>query len=522
MKVKDAQSVTGPANGLHPVAKTETLWRELEKVNARFGEAERVFGVIKNGNTVTHVLAAAEDGYHAYPCTVSVDATGDGDLAAAAGANYSMGRDSDGFPLFYGYLPIQAAKGKMSYYVKFTNNGLGYVDPTDTLDYSIAHFSGRASLWREGPFTAEKHYCALASLLGIRQGRSIHGPVVLTAEDFAQGRTWPDKVCAMSSNYDRAGFFALENDWIQRWVVMFGLFPFVRTGEIPYRALYPEGVEGMLLACRAFSVEHDLASLTRMRHDMQQLGEVSGLAAALAVQSGRSPSCIDVAALQGELRERGVLPEEAPEKILDVPTDELLKKLGGEQNGLAMWRLSQKNGDPDWERFANEEGDQRKHFCAGVAAAMRGDTPNVLMKVLEKAVDDRIDSPRLGDRSSALCVVAALALAHAKGTAASARIAALLADVPRTPYLRQPEITLIYRALGIAGGRDAVKAIQGHLASMDAPKTSDDMQVVFAGVKELQGLGCFDESHRLEPHRQSEFFLFRKAALRLDAARKKQ
>lgn len=517
-KVQAAQAATGPANGPHPVAKAETIWRELERAGVQFGVKGRVFGVLKNGNAVTAVLAAAEDGYHVYPCRVAVDATGDGDLAAAAGAKFSMGRESDGFMLFYGYLPVSAGKGKTSYFVNGANNAMGYVDPTDTLDYSRAHFSGRAELWKMGPFTPDKHFCTLAPLLGVRQGRSIRGPVVLTADDFAEGRSWPDKVCSMSCNYDRGGFFALENEWIRRWVVMFGLFPYVRTGEIPYRCLYPAGVEGVLLSCRAFSVEHDLASLTRMKRDMQQLGEICGLAAAMAVKSGRHPSAIDVSELQNMLRERGILPTAPPDKILDVPAGQLLKLLGGEQNGLAMWRLSRlpENAAPDWNAFAGSETDRRKLFCAAVAAAMRGSKmPPPLIQILEKTVDDRIDGPRLGNRSSALCVVASLALAYARAPGAVERIAALLEESPRLRFLSQPDIALLYHALGTLGGDNAIQAIRKHLSTTKPPKTIGDYQLQFAGVHELQTMGCKDESPRLEPLLNSDNFMVRKAAMRL-------
>jgi ribulose 1,5-bisphosphate synthetase/thiazole synthase len=517
-KVQSAQAATGPANGPHPVAKAETIWRELERAGVQFGVNGRVFGVLKKGNAVTAVLVAAVDGYHVYPCRVAVDATGDGDLAAAAGAQFSMGRDSDGFMLFYGYLPVAVGKGKTSYFVNGVNNAMGYVDPTDTMDYSRAHFSGRAELWKMGPFTPDKHFCTLAPLLGIRQGRSIHGPVVLRAEDFADGKSWPDKVCSMSCNYDRGGFFALENEWIRRWVVMFGLFSYVRAGDIPYRCLYPDGVEGVLLSCRALSVEHDLSSLTRMKRDMQQLGEICGLAAALAVRSGRAPSAIAVPELQNMLRERGILPAAQPEKIMDIPADRLLKYLGGDQNGLAMWRLSRlpENARPDWHAFAKSETDRMKLFCAAVAAAMQGvELPPAFIRVLEQTVDNRVDGPRLGNRSSALCVVASLALAYAKTPGSVRRVASLLEEAPRLKFLSPPDIALLYHALGSLGGEDAVLAIRKHLSTTKPPESIDDYQLQFAAVRELQRMGCMDESQRLKPLLSSDNFMVRKAAMRL-------
>ena len=517
-KITQTMSITGNASGYHPIAKAETLFEEMVGAGVTFGVNGRLFGVTKNGKAVTGVIVACQDGYHGYPCRVAIDSTGDGDLAAAAGAKYSIGRTSDGLPFFFGYLPSTVIKGGSGWVVRGANNMLGCADATDTLDYSRAYFEGRAALWKQGPFTNEKHYCTLATLLGMRQSRTIHGPVVLGAEDFSNGKSWPDKVCSMSSNFDRAGFFALESEWMQRWIVLFGLWPQLWTGEIPYRCLYPEGVEGILLACRAFSVEHDVQSLARMQRDMQQLGEICGLAAAFAIKSGKMPSKINVYALQEILRQKGILPLNPPENILAVSSQELLKELGGKQNGIAMWRLSQlrKKDAPDWKLFSETEKDDRKLLCGAIAACL-SDTmpPPALLKILEKTIDERLEGPVLGERSSPLCIVAGLSLSYAKAPGIVDRLVELLADVTKYPFIRIMDIALIYNALHISGKEKAIQPIRNHLSKLALPKTTDEYQLLFAGVRVLQSLGCFDESYRLKSHLDSDNLLIKKAGLRL-------
>lgn len=408
--------------------------------------------------------------------------------------------------------------------VRGANNMLGCADATDTLDYSRAHFEGRAGLWKQGPFTSEKHFCTLATLLGMRQSRTIHGPVLLGAEDFSGGKSWPDKVCSMSSNFDRAGFFALESEWMQRWIVLFGLWPQLWTGEIPYRCLYPEGVEGLLLACRAFSVEHDVQSLARMQRDMQQLGEICGSAAALAIKSGKLPSKISVSKLQDVLRQKGILPLNPPEKVLDLSAQELLKELGGQQNGIAMWRLSRlKSKDaPDWKLFAETEKDNRKLFCGAVAACLSHQMPPpTLLKILEQAFDARQEGPILGERSSPLCIVAGVALSHAKAPGIVDRLTELLGGVTKYPFIRLMDIALLFHALEISGEKTAIQPIRNYLATRNEPKTTDEFQLLFAGIRVLQSLGCFEESSRLKNHLDSENFLLQKAGLRLATEKNK-
>jgi hypothetical protein len=169
----------------------------------------------------------------------------------------------------------------------------------------------------------------------------------------------------------------------------------------------------------------------------------------------------------------------------------------------------------EWELFSRTESDQRKLFCGAVAAALCGKVPLSLVKVLEKAVDERAQGPLLGERSSPICIVACLALAHSGIAGTTERISLLLAESPRYPFIRLMDIALLYHALGISAGQEAIKTIRKHLSTLKTPKSTDDLQLQFAGVRVLQSLGCYDESYRLEAHRSSQNLLIKKAGIRL-------
>ncbi len=525
-KTSVSAAICGKAGGYHHVAKVETMLRELETSKVCVEVGYRVFGVIKKGKAVEAVVAAGESGYHVFPCKVAIDATGDGDLAVAAGAQFSLGRDRDGFPQPYSYTPTLTRGGRLAHH----NFDAGWVDPTDTMDYSLGHFNGRARLWDKGPFTDKNHYCSLASLLGLRESRFIKGAVTLTFNDFMEGKTYPDTVCAMYAHYDNHAIdYAQESDWAWRHVVMFGLWRYLCRGEIPYRCLYPADVEGVLLACRAFSIDHDMHQLARMIPDIQQLGEICGLAASIAVKSGKAPSAINVTKLRELLKDRGVLPPEPPQPAFNLPSVELFKALGGDKNGLAMWRLSQKreNDKPDWEGFLKTEPDAKRKFCAAIASIMRGDVPAEAVQVLEAAIKERADKPELGIKSPARYIVAALALAEAKVPGTEDRIEEIL----RNQELAGVDVMMLYRALGCIGGARAIRIIREHLGRKmtyesslwgQAPqfKTSLNFLVDLCAVRELQKMGCFEESPRLGAYCNSSSLLVRRCARRLAAAKK--
>jgi hypothetical protein len=313
-----------------------------------------------------------------------------------------------------------------------------------------------------GPFSAANHYPSLAPLLGLRESRFIRGPVVLRFEDFMQGRTWPDTVCAATAHYDNHAIdYAQESEWALRHVVMFGLWAQVCKGEIPYRALYPIGVDGLLVACRALSVDHDLHQLVRMQPDMHQLGEVCGVAAALAVNSRKPPAAIDVRALQARLKERGILPPQPAQALFDVPVAEALANLGAEKNsGLAMWRLATLPADtaPDWDAVLAAEPTNERRFVIAVTAALGGARTAAVAGVLEQAVRERWTDPKLGTKSPARCIVAALALAEIAPDAALPRLGELLQGA-----VSPVDAMLLFRGIGAVRNPQGAEYVRDYL-----------------------------------------------------------
>ncbi len=75
--------------------------------------------------------------------------------------------------------------------------------------------------------------------------------------------------------------------------------------DIPYRSLVPRRIEGMLVAGRCISTTHEAHAATRVMSTCMAVGEAAGTAAAMAARERISPSAVDVARLQMELHEAG-------------------------------------------------------------------------------------------------------------------------------------------------------------------------------------------------------------------------
>lgn len=506
-------------SGFHPVARAEVVKQEMDHAGVHGFSRHLAFGVMKYENEVRGVITAAPDGYHIFPCAVAIDGTGDGDIAAAAGAECDLGREGDGFPQPYSYTPTVVNEGAVGSH----NFDAGWADPTDTLDYSRAHFEGRKRLWQMGPYTEDGHYSTLASILGIRESRFARGPVTLTFQDFLDGRSYPDTVCDAVAHYDNhAQDYAEESHWARRHVLMCGQWRYVCEGEVPYRALYPKDVGGILMACRALSVDHDLHQLLRMQRDLQRIGEICGLAAAQSVSRITPVPEIDVDLLQNELGKRGIMPSEPASGFEESTVAEQLQKLGGEDTGEAIMRLSgMPADDPAWADYLADEDDPERRFCAAVAAALAGRQDDTVKTELREAVTSRATEPQWGHRTPPACVIALLALAEIEAGEVSRHVEGILAENELTP----PTLLAVLRAPADAKTPDAVPALREFLrrseendflfpmkASPDDVKISWKFAVVLRTVKTLQVLGCRDEDWRIEPYLDSPHLLVRRYA----------
>ncbi len=518
----DGQTISPGVVGYHPVAKAHSLIRAFGAAGVEVFAGHRAFGVVCEEGKVTGVLTAAESGYHVFPCQVVIDGTGDGDMAAAAGAPTRLGREGDGFPQPYSYTPTLMRDGRLRHH----NYDAGWVDPTDATDLSRAHFEGRRRIREGGPYTQENHYCTLAPVIGIRESRFIESATPLSFTDFLDGRTHPDAVCSARAHYDNHAMdYAEESEWGRRHVVMFGLWRFLHHGQIPYRSLLPTGVEGLLMACRALGVDHDLHQLLRMQRDLQALGEVCGTAAALAVKGGRSPAALDWAEFRAALVRRGVQPRPA-EKVADVPVEELFDRLGDDtERGIAMWRLSRLRPDARrWEAFFAGQEDPEVRFAGAVAAALGGRGTEAVRSILARALAERWDEPRLGVKSPSRFVVAALALAELRTEGIAQTLARLLEEENLPP----PDALLLLRSLGTVGDPAGVEPVKRFLYTLADRECSTRLWGVSSGIPEsfrfaleiravrtLGRLGCSEENERLRPYLRHSNLLIRRHARRV-------
>lgn len=250
-------------------------------------------GAFVAGDQVRGAVVATPEGRGVVLADVVIDATGNADVAHVAGAQ-CLYTDAVDIAMQGTGLPPRRLGAR------YTNTDFTIVDETDMVD-----------VWHV--FVYAKHKAGdafdIGRLLDTRERRRIVGDFTISILDEINHRTYPDTVVVAYSDFDTHGYtvdpyFTLDH-------------PPHRKGfrtHIPFRALLPRGLKGILVTGLGISAHRDAIPLIRMQADVQNQGYAAGFAAAMAAKEGIGLRSIDVRKLQKHLVEIGNLPESVLEQ----------------------------------------------------------------------------------------------------------------------------------------------------------------------------------------------------------------
>ena len=174
----------------------------------------------------------------------------------------------------------------------------GQFDVTDPFQRSAAECTSRRQILQMARAMREFGGEALKNIeltgagtqMGVRETRRVKGLYVLTEKDAISGQTFDD-VVAWRSGYLDIGFVRFSK---------------MKVHDVPYRAILPAKLDGLLMAGRCISATHVAASAGKSMGNCVATGHAAGLAAAMSVSKGIRPRALKVAQLQDALRADGV------------------------------------------------------------------------------------------------------------------------------------------------------------------------------------------------------------------------
>lgn len=308
----------------------------------------------RNGDKVEKIIVANKNGLQAIGAKIFIDTTGDGDLAAFAGAEFEKGDedgnlqaatlcfkmaniDTDNFSA--NVLPPESEKspiydilksGKYPDIIdehlccsKVDEGVLGFnaghilnMDTSNVSELSKGMIIGRkiAEEYRNAlaEFMPEvfRDACVVstATVMGTRESRRIRGDYCLTAEDYLARRTFPDEIarnCYFLDVHSAEKRTAMSLEQRKEFVGDCAKYKPGESHGIPFRSLIPKGFDNMLVAGRIISCDRQVFGSIRVMPCCLTTGEAAGTAAAMAALGQIGIHEIDVDKLRSTLKENG-------------------------------------------------------------------------------------------------------------------------------------------------------------------------------------------------------------------------
>ncbi len=300
--------------------------------------------VMEQKSRIKALLLETKSGRSAILGRVFIDCSGDGDLAAFAGAAYEKGDDKGNllYPtMMFRVNGVDAAlagdawrtipalmdaaekrgvafprKGAIVRPQKHSNewrvnvtqvkNAQGRaVDGTDAQELSTGEIEGRRQaldffefLRREAPGFADAYIVDIPPQLGVRETRRVTGHYQLTGDDVIS--------CASFSDSIGVNGWPVENHVAGNVVWRWPDIPDSRGfNHLPYRMLTPLGFDNLLVAGRCASMTHEGQSAARVSGGCFVMGQAAGTAAHLSLAGNTGCADIPVDTLQATLEKDG-------------------------------------------------------------------------------------------------------------------------------------------------------------------------------------------------------------------------
>ncbi|WP_315764556.1 MULTISPECIES: FAD-dependent oxidoreductase [unclassified Bradyrhizobium] len=300
--------------------------------------------VMDDARNIAALAIETKSGRQAVRANIFIDCSGDGDLAAWAGAPFEVG-DGEGHMLYPSMMfrlngidparageawqtiprlmaaaeaagthkfPRKAAivrpqRSPVEWRVNFTQLARADGSAISGIvadDLTQGEIVGRRQaveafeFLRTVPGFEQAYIVDLPPQLGIRETRRVTGGYCLTGEDVLG--------CASFSDSIGVNGWPIEAHVAGDVIFKFPPIPQSRGyNELPYRMLVPEGIDNLLVAGRCASMTHEGQSAARVSGACFAMGEAAGAAAAQSLAAKTRPREISIDTLQLELTQRG-------------------------------------------------------------------------------------------------------------------------------------------------------------------------------------------------------------------------
>ncbi|WP_091908170.1 FAD-dependent oxidoreductase [Chitinasiproducens palmae] len=302
--------------------------------------------VLLDGDRIAGVSAWTKQGRVDIEAAITVDASGDADVVAMAGLGSFVGDDGhvQNPTMIFRLLGVDVARFRAEYgddtimgeavsaalrraqaagrplprskvwlfpttrpgellcnCTRITGADGRELDPLRFADFTEAEIEGRRQVHAYAAFIRDHLVgCEQAFVndtgvqVGIRQSRQVQGTARLLNADVVAARKFDDGIARSPWPIELHAGDRPKVEWI--------LDDYY---TVPYGCFVPTAGEGLLVAGRCLSAEHEAVASARVTAQCFSYGQAIGHAAALAVRDRRQPRAVDAAAVRDALRRDG-------------------------------------------------------------------------------------------------------------------------------------------------------------------------------------------------------------------------
>ncbi len=283
---------------------------------------------------------AAKSGIITVEADSFVDATGDGDLFAFAGCDFSLGRPQDNLcqpmttcfrmcnvdiaefkvkkPEIQALYKQYKSEGKITNprediltflllgegIVHFNTTRVVKLNPVDPFEVSRAEMIARKQVIEMVDFLKSNFDCfknaelvSVAAEIGVRESRMLKGEYVLCADEIMACTKFEDGIAL--SNYD-IDIHNPEGSGTSHYYFGPGQYY-----SIPYRCLVPREFDNLFVCGRCISASHEAQASLRIMPICATTGQAAGTAAALMLNENKTNKTLDTDYLRQTLRDFG-------------------------------------------------------------------------------------------------------------------------------------------------------------------------------------------------------------------------
>ncbi|ALS26556.1 FAD-dependent oxidoreductase [Paenibacillus sp. 32O-W] len=292
-----------------------------------------------SGHYIKSVKVANKSGLVDFSAKMFVDATGDADLAALAGATVNKGRSVDGLsqPMTLNFRMANVDVDRMPdrkeitrryleakkrgeircpredvlwFYanqpgvIHFNTTRVILKDATNPWELTEAEIEGRRQVQEFVRFLKKyvegfehAYLQTTAPQIGVRESRRVVGEYILTAEELLAACKFEDVIARGAYPVD------IHNPNGEGTILQH-----LKPGEwydIPFRCLVPLKIENLLVGGRPISATHEAHSAIRVQPIAMAIGQAAGTAAAICVKEQVLPRQVNVRQVQESLTKQG-------------------------------------------------------------------------------------------------------------------------------------------------------------------------------------------------------------------------